>query len=67
MATKTLTLGTSYEYEVGFVNLNGGNTTYVFVKINGRLVAWELVDSYGKNPGNLAIISSKNTDSFVLG
>jgi hypothetical protein len=66
-ATKTLTLGTSYEYEVGFVNLNGGNTTYVFVKINGRLVAWELVDSYGKNPGNLAIVSSKNTDSFVLG
>ena len=65
-STISLTMGVSYEFEVGFVNLYGGNTTYVFVKLNGKLVAWELVDSYGKTPGNLAIVSSKNTDSFEL-
>ena len=55
-----------YEIEVGFVNLYDGNTTYVFVKVNGVLIAWELVESYGYNYGNLTINPINQNDSFYI-
>ena len=58
--------GKTHEIEVGFVNLFDGNTVYVFVKIGDKLVAWELIEVYGKTPGNLAFTSTKKTDLFEL-
>lgn len=64
--TQTMNVGQDYEVEVGFVKLFNGNTVYVFVKVNGKLLAWELVESYGKTAGNVAIVSQRNQDSFTL-
>ncbi len=47
--------GKSYNVEVGFVGLYNGNTVYVFVKIDSKTVAWELVESFGKTVGNVAL------------
>ena len=54
----------SYDVEVGFVNLHNGNTIYVFVAIDGELVVWELVETKGREPGNLAISALAEEDSF---
>ena len=64
--TKTISLNKDYDVEIGFVSLYNGNTAYVFVKINGTTVAWELVDTYGKTAGNVAIHSDNASDSFTL-
>lgn len=57
---------TTYEVEVGFVSLFNGNTVYVFVKVDGTLTAWELVECYGKTPGNIVIATNSAKDSFVV-
>ena len=62
----TFQTGKEYEIEVGFVNLYDGNTSYVFVRVNGNLVAWELVETYGYECGNLAINSINASDSFYI-
>jgi hypothetical protein len=59
-------LNKDYDVEIGFVSLYNGNTAYVFVKINGTTVAWELVDTYGKTAGNVAFVSDNANDSFIL-
>ena len=64
--TQTMNAGQDYQVEVGFVNLFNGNTVYVFVKVNGNILAWELVETYGKTAGNVAIVSQRNQDSFTL-
>jgi len=64
--TQSFNAGAKYEVEVGFVKLFNGNTVYVFVKVNGKLVAWELVETYGKTAGNVSIVSKKAQDSFTL-
>ena len=64
--TVSLAVGATHEVEVGFVGLNNGNTVYMFIKIDGVLVAWEIVESYGKTPGNILITPTRNTDSFIL-
>lgn len=64
--TQTMNTEQAYEVEVGFVNLFNGNTVYVFVKVNGNILAWELVEAYGKTAGNVAIVSQRNQDSFTL-
>ena len=48
----------------GFV-ING-NTVYTFIRIDGKLVAWELVEGYGKIAGNIAIVSTNSSDSFSI-
>ena len=35
-------------------------------KVNGKVVAWELIEVYGKTPGNLAFTSTKKSDLFEL-
>ena len=65
-AKQNFALGCEYDVEVGFVQLFNGNTVYVFVKVNGNLVTWELVEAYGKTAGNIAVVSKKSSDSFVL-
>lgn len=59
-------LDTSYEMEIGFLPLFDGNTTHVFVKINGNVILWERIESYEKPRGNFSISASKTTDSFTL-
>ena len=65
-ASKTIQLEKDYEVEIGFISLYNGNTGYIFVKINGTMVAWELVDTYGKTAGNFAFIADKTNDSITL-
>ena len=62
----TIEIGKTYEVEVGFVSLFNGNTVYTFIKIDDKLVAWELVESYGKTAGNIAIVSTGTGDSFTI-
>ena len=64
--TTTIETGKTYEVEVGFVSLFNGNTVYTFIKIDDKLVAWELVESYGKTAGNIAIVSTVTGDSFTI-
>lgn len=64
--TTTIETGKTYEVEVGFVSLFNGNTVYTFIKIDGKLIAWELVESYGKTAGNIAIVSTGTGDSFTI-
>lgn len=64
--TVDLKNGVAYEIEVGFVNLFNGNTVYTFVKINGELVVWELVEAYGKTAGNATLVSTRDGDSFTI-
>jgi hypothetical protein len=64
--TTTLETGKTYEVEVGFISLFNKNTVYTFIKIDGKLIAWELVESYGKTAGNVAIVSTDSNDSFAI-
>ncbi len=64
--SKTFIMDRAYEFEVGFVKLFNGNTVYTFVKVDGNLVAWELVEAYGKTAGNIAISAQKTQDLFTL-
>ena len=64
--TIALEVGKTYEVEVGFVSLFNGNTVYTFIRIDGKLVAWELVEGYGKIAGNIAIVSTNSSDSFSI-
>ena len=64
--TQTFNVGESYGLEVGFVNLFNGNTVYVFVKVNGKFVVWELVEAYQKTPGKRAIASKNINDEIDL-
>lgn len=64
--TVEIAIGQASEVEIGFVGLFNGNTVYVFVKVDGKLVAWELVESYGKTVGNIAIVSKTASDSFSI-
>ena len=56
----------TYEIEVGFVKLFNGNTVYTFLKVNGKLLTWALVEAYGKTAGNIVIQSSSEKNAFVL-
>ena len=65
-ASKTLKVNTTYEVKVGFVSLFNDNTVYTFVEIDGKLVVWELVEVYGKTPGNIVVLSTNYNDSFTI-
>ena len=62
----SLDIDTVYEVDIGFVPLYNKNTVYVYVKINGSMVCWELVECYGMTKGNFAIASTNSADSFEL-
>ncbi len=60
--------GRTYSVEIGYVELYNGNTAYVFVKVNGKVVAWQLVETYDKPDGNcIAFHSNVDKNSFIVG
>ena len=63
---KTLNSNWSYNVEVGFVNLYDGNTVYVYVKIDGVLVGWELVEAYERPIGNIGVLLAKGVDKLTI-
>ncbi|MBQ7780086.1 MAG: metallophosphoesterase [Clostridia bacterium] len=62
----TFESGKSYEIETGFVSLHNGNTIYVFIKVDSQLVAWELVEAYGKTVGNVALVYDGTDGSVAI-
>lgn len=63
--SNTLNANTNYAVEVGFVNLYNGNTVYVYVKINGTMVGWELAEAYGKPIGSV-VMMTENNDKITI-
>ena len=60
--SKTLNASRDYKVEVGFVNLyENENTVYAYVKIDGVLIGWELVEVYGMPVGNLTLVAEGKT------
>jgi hypothetical protein len=58
---------TTYHLEIGFMKLYNGNSVYVFVKIDGQMVVWELLEAYNKADGNtLVFYDLRKTDSFDI-
>jgi hypothetical protein len=65
--SSTFKTGKTYNVEVGYVELYNGNTAYIFVKVNGKMVAWQLVETYGKADGDcVAFCSNVDKNSFVV-
>jgi hypothetical protein len=59
--------GTTYDIEVGFANLHeNGNTVCAFIKINGKLVGWELLEAFGFECGNVAFYSDAGLFTFNI-
>ncbi|MBQ3219383.1 MAG: hypothetical protein IJB32_02185, partial [Clostridia bacterium] len=62
----TIYQNVEYQVEVGFVNLYNENTVYVYVKINGVLIGWEVVESYERPIGNICIALKKGADKVTI-